>query len=129
MNSATIKGAVAGALLAAIVVALVVLELQETLGLEEFTRLLAATPLFAFDAMRNASQFAQGAVLVLWWIAIGGALGWALGHRDLGGILFATVLAIAVVAGHVGTKNSIERQIESAVKSFGKGVQQMLKQK
>lgn len=128
MNSATIKGAVAGALIAAIIIALVVLELQETLGLEEITRFLAATPLFAFDALRHASQFVQGAVLVLWWIAIGAALGWALGQRKLGGILFALVLAIAIVAGHVGTKNSIEREIESAVKSFGEGLQKMLKE-
>ena len=101
------------AMIAAIIIALVVLDLQKSLGLEEITRFLAATPLFAFDALRHASQFVQGAVLVLWWIAIGAALGWALGQRKLGGILFTLVLAIAVVAGHVGTKNSIERLIET----------------
>ena len=129
MRSGWVKGATAGAVVAAVVLVAASLDLPEALGLEEVFFLFAASPLFAFEALRGGGEVTQSLVLVFWWVAVGAAVGWSLSRQEPGGIVFAIVLAVSVVSGHVGTKNSIERQIEGAVKSFGEGLQQWLKPK
>jgi hypothetical protein len=87
-------------------------------ALADAVRYLGATPLLAFDLVRDAGDAGQWIALFVWWILVGAALGWALGHASPGGAAFGAVLALAVIAGHSQTHFTLEKRLDDAVRGI-----------
>ena len=97
----TKRGATVGVVVALFTIVVTATGLHVALGIERLAAYLSATPLFAMDIVANASTAVQSAVLAAWWAAVGAAVGWA--FTKPGGVLFATVLMVAVLSSHLET--------------------------
>ena len=94
------KGAIIGLILAVVTIMAAITDLHTMLGLERVVYYFAAMPLFAFDVVNEAPSLVQWGILILWWISIGGAVGWAVAKAE-GGLYVASVLIVLAVAGHL----------------------------
>ena len=119
------KGAVIGLLLAVITILAAITELHTLLGLERVVYYFAAMPLFAFDVVSEAPALLQWVILVLWWISIGGAVGWAVAKAE-GGLYVASVLIVLAIAGHLQTLSDIERDLSGNLAGVKSALEDMM---
>lgn len=134
MNSANIidgahqgakKGATVGLILAVVTILAAITELHTMLGMERVVYYFAAMPLFAFDVVNEAPPLLQWGILVLWWISIGGAVGWAVAKAE-GGLYVASVLIVLAVAGHLQTLSDIERELSGNLSTVKSALEDMM---
>jgi hypothetical protein len=126
------KGAVAGFVLAVVILIVAFSGLTEQRldeppsVLSEIVTTLVATPLFALGPIKQAPEAIQVALLVLWWMGVGALMGWSAG-KGSGGRILAGLFFVVLIAGHVQTKITIEREIEGALRALGAAIGEMVK--
>ncbi len=115
------KGAAVGLILAGLIIIAASTHILQGTEFEGVFRFLAATPLLAFELVRDAPDSAQWLLLVAWLSSVGAALSWSISQGG-GGLLFAAMMMLAVVSGHVQTEANVGNQIEGSMTRMSQGV-------
>lgn len=121
----TKRGATVGVVVALVTIVVTATGLHVALGIERLAAYFSATPLFAMDIVASASTAVQSAVLAAWWAAVGAAVGWA--FTKPGGVLFATVLMVAVLSAHLETMARAGELLNIDTDSLEGAVQMLLR--
>lgn len=118
-------GAMVGLIVAVVTILAAITGLHEILGIEKAVYYFAAMPLFAFNVVSDAPGIVQWSLLVLWWISIGGAVGWAVAKAE-GGLYVASVLLVLTVAGHLQTVTDIERDLSGNFRGVSSALEALM---
>ncbi|MDP6685624.1 MAG: hypothetical protein QGI05_01580 [Candidatus Omnitrophota bacterium] len=76
---------------------------------------LASVPVALF----NIPQTVLNILFFVYWILVGGAIGWFLGHKGIFAKLLAFVLLAGIIISHLMVKVKIEQDLEAVADAVG----------
>ncbi|OGX25026.1 MAG: hypothetical protein A3J51_02515 [Omnitrophica WOR_2 bacterium RIFCSPHIGHO2_02_FULL_45_21] len=80
---------------------------------------LAGVPMLISDVKLKLPQLFQNIFFFVYWLLVGGIMGWPLGAKKAAFKALAAVFVIAVIFAHRAVQINLEQELEGALRALG----------